>query len=235
MTEIYTPDMSTAYMQTYNISDHAEMEQLEFGLKDLFNWGKKAAGWAGRTARNVAKKVLKIPDYIKRLIKAVIGKRNKAIRKYHKIRKINPRYARIYYRKLQALERKYKYLIKGSGQQEGLEWLQVLIVAGIAVGGAVVGWIMRGHFGTAKTELNRLIQEYDRLIAEADSILQRRAANDPQYAAWRSKVSKTRNTALTTVAAASPSLTDQLVDVAKFGILAYAGFKIWEAIQKKRG
>ena len=211
------------------------VEQIEFGFRDFLNWGRKAARWAGRTAKNVAQTVIHIPDRIKRLIKAVIGRRNKAIRKYHKIRKINPRYARIYYQKLQALERKYQYLIKGSGQQEGLGWIQVAAVAGIAVAGAVVGWIARGHFRTAETKLNKLLAEYDRLIAEADSILQRRAANDPQYAAWRSKVSKTRNTALTTVASASPSLTSQLVDAAKFGVLAYVGIKIWQALQKRRG
>ncbi len=202
-------------------------EQLEFGIKDLLNWGKKAIGLAKRT-------IIHIPDNIKRLIKTVIQKRNVAIQKYYQLRRMNKRYASIYYRKLQGLEREYQYLIKGNSRSEELGWVPVaLAIGGVAIAGAVVGWIARGMFGTASTRLNKLISEYDKLIAEADRIMSRTASNDPQYISWRSKVSKTRNTALTTVATASQSLSEQIMDILKFGILVYIGWKAFEHFSKR--
>ncbi len=161
-------------------------EGMEFNLKDILNAGKKIiqkgfsesiVGAGTKALQHIG--FVAIPKSIKaklqKRIKALVNLRNAII-------DVLPKLPASVRNKIEAKFRQLEQRRKGLGitinTSEGLELASlapVAIYGGVALGGAVLGWIAKGLWNKLFAHTDELIQEYQKLLNEAINSIQ-----DPQ-------------------------------------------------------
>ena len=159
------------------------VESVEFSLKDLINAGKKALqkGFSSSIIGQGVKALqqvgfVAIPKNIKsklqKRIKALVNLRNAIIDILPKL----PASARKRIEsKFRQLEQRRKQLGISISTSEGLEVAPVVLYGGVALGGAILGWIGKGLWDRIFNHTDALIKEYQKLLNEAINSIQ-----DPQ-------------------------------------------------------
>jgi|GEM_PF-4179498 len=159
------------------------VESIEFSLKDILNAGKKIIqkgfsesiiGTGTKALQHIG--FVAIPKSVKaklqKRIKALVNLRNAII---NILPKLPPSARSKIESKFRQLEQRRRQLGITINTNEGLELAPVVIYGGIALGGAVLGWISKGLWDKVFNHTDALIKEYQKLLNEAINSIQ-----DPQ-------------------------------------------------------
>ena len=159
------------------------VESVEFSLKDLLNVGKKIIqkGFSSSIIGQGVKALkqvgfVAIPKNIKsklqKRIKTLLNLRNAII---DILKQLPPNKRQRIEAKFRQLEKKRRQLGITINTNEGLELAPVVLYGGVALGGAVLGWISKGLWDKLFNHTDALIKEYQKLLNEAINSIQ-----DPQ-------------------------------------------------------
>ena len=159
------------------------VESVEFSLKDLINAGKKIIqkGFSSSIVGQGVKALqqvgfVAIPKNVRaklqKRIKALLNLRNAII---DILKQLPPSKRKRIEAKFRQLEQRRKQLGITINTNEGLELAPVIIYGGVALGGAILGWIGKGLWDKIFNHTDALIKEYQKLLDEAINSIQ-----DPQ-------------------------------------------------------